>query len=338
MSMISIIVPVFNVEKYLRRCIESMLVQTNQDFELILVDDGSADCSGAICDEYAAKDSRVKVIHQKNYGQSVARNNALDWIYHKSNSEWIVFVDSDDYVHPRMLEILYGAVKNDKADIAVSDCCDVFDTSSDFPPIGTFDITYATGKNYLEFYFDEEKQFRCWTLWGKIFHRRLFQTTRLPVGRIHEDNATVYKLIYQSKMVADCPVELYYYYQNHTSTMHRPTPEHRWDWLLASQEMFHFFLDKDSAYLLERSAKMYMDSAYPRLKQIKSNKNDGRDDLAFLWKSRKDFLIILRKCYGGINKYAPFFNVAFPKSSWCYWTIRGIRSKILHMLRLGYHR
>ena len=105
--MISVLVPVYNTEKYLRRCLDSVLAQTFQDFELILVDDGSTDASGRICDEYAAKDERIVVFHQKNKGQAAARNVALDYVLASNYSEWITFIDSDDVVHPQILEMLY---------------------------------------------------------------------------------------------------------------------------------------------------------------------------------------------------------------------------------------
>ena len=105
---ISVIVPVYKVEKYLSRCIDSILAQTYTDFELILVDDGSPDNCGKICDGYAEKDNRV-VIHQGNGGISAARNAGIDWAFENSDSEWIAFIDSDDWVHPLYLECLYNA-------------------------------------------------------------------------------------------------------------------------------------------------------------------------------------------------------------------------------------
>ena len=105
--MISIIVPVYNTGKYLHRCIESILAQTYNDFELILIDDGSTDNSGKICDEYAKTDDRIVVLHQENKGQAVARNVGLDYVFEKDKSEWITFIDSDDWIHPKRVDYLY---------------------------------------------------------------------------------------------------------------------------------------------------------------------------------------------------------------------------------------
>ena len=127
--MISVIVPVYNTEKYLRRCIDSILAQTYSDFELILIDDGSTDNSGKICDDYAEKDNRIVVIHQDNKGQAIARNVGLDYVFEKDNSEWISFVDSDDCIHGRYLETLLAAGIKNCVKISV---CDYTDNSKLF--------------------------------------------------------------------------------------------------------------------------------------------------------------------------------------------------------------
>ena len=119
MPVISVIVPVYNVEKYLHRCVDSILAQTFTDFELILVDDGSPDNCGKICDEYAEKDSRIHVIHKVNGGLSDARNAGIDWAFANSNSEWVTFIDSDDWVDKYYLEYLYNSILTHKTKLAV---------------------------------------------------------------------------------------------------------------------------------------------------------------------------------------------------------------------------
>jgi glycosyltransferase involved in cell wall biosynthesis len=119
MSTISVVIPVYRADKYLRRCLDSLLAQTFTDFEAILVDDGSPDNSGEICEEYSNLDSRFVAFHQQNQGQSVARNFALDWIFENSNSSFITFVDSDDWVHPQYLEALYSAIRETDANASI---------------------------------------------------------------------------------------------------------------------------------------------------------------------------------------------------------------------------
>ena len=107
MGRISVIVPVYKVENYLHRCVDSILGQSFADFELILVDDGSPDNCGSICDAYAVKDSRIRVIHQENGGLSAARNAGIDWVFAHSDSQWLTFIDSDDWIHGSFLQILH---------------------------------------------------------------------------------------------------------------------------------------------------------------------------------------------------------------------------------------
>ena len=107
MPEISVIVPVYKVEQFIHRCVDSILLQSFYDFELILVDDGSPDQCGAICDAYAAADNRIHVIHQKNGGLSAARNTGIDYVMANSKSHWLTFVDSDDWLHPDFLKVLY---------------------------------------------------------------------------------------------------------------------------------------------------------------------------------------------------------------------------------------
>ena len=139
MPTISVIVPVYKVEPYLHRCVDSILNQTFEDFELILVDDGSPDNCPVICDEYAAKDSRVVVIHQENGGLSAARNAGIDWAFANSNSQWLSFVDSDDWIHPQTLEHLLRAVEENGTKISIcgyeeSDGSNVDFTSHEYNP------------------------------------------------------------------------------------------------------------------------------------------------------------------------------------------------------------
>ena len=139
MPEISVIVPVYKVEKYIHRCIDSILNQTFRDFELIMVDDGSPDNCGAICDEYAAKDNRVVVIHQENGGLSAARNAGIDWAFTNSNSEWLNFIDSDDWVHPEYLQKLYDAAKCNNVSVSV---CGFERTCGEEPEIIEANIVY----------------------------------------------------------------------------------------------------------------------------------------------------------------------------------------------------
>lgn len=210
MSTITVIVPVYKVEPYLRRCVDSILAQTFTDFELILVDDGSPDKSGAICDEYAAKDSRVHVIHQPNGGLSAARNAGLDWAFTNSDSQWISFVDSDDWVHPRYLEYLYRAAEETGCRISVCEYEQTDGQRNAAEPVQTFEPRVVDGLAF----FVSEKNVVATVAVVKLYDKTLFHDMRYPVGKIHEDEFVTWHLLAEAGNVAVMESKLYYYFVN----------------------------------------------------------------------------------------------------------------------------
>lgn len=183
--MISVIVPVYNVEPYVRKCLDSIINQTYRDLEILVVDDGSTDRSGEICDEYVKQDERVQVFHTENKGLSAARNLGLD----KATGEWIGFVDSDDWIEPDMYEKLLRRAEETGTDIVECGGCTDYMTKSIRRP--AFQGT-ANGAEALEALIRNE----IWTqVWNKIWSHHLFAGIRFPEGRSFEDVATTYKLI-----------------------------------------------------------------------------------------------------------------------------------------------
>lgn len=220
MEKISIIVPVYKVEPYLRQCIDSILSQTYPHFELILIDDGSPDSCGSICDEYASRDPRITVIHQENGGLSAARNAGLDWVFAHSESSWITFVDSDDALSPIMLEMLRKEAVRNQADIAQT-YGEFFSDPTELIRKGTYigAISCFPGKKLAESYYKGETMVTVMT-WGKLFRRELFQELRFPVGKIHEDQATTPILLFHAEKVVLIRSWLYYYRQREGSITH----------------------------------------------------------------------------------------------------------------------
>ena len=219
--LISVIVPVYKVEKYIHRCVDSVLNQTFTDFELILVDDGSPDNCGAICDEYALKDNRIHVIHKENGGLSDARNAGIDWAFENSNSEWLTFIDSDDWVHPKYLESLYYAVIESGCSISV---CGYQETTGEDPDVD---------ENQLRSIMVDTEQFFCEhntnavVAWGKLYKKELFIDIRYPFGKLHEDEFTTYKLLFQSRKIIVVNKALYFYFSNSNGiTGSLWTPQH----------------------------------------------------------------------------------------------------------------
>ena len=208
MPLISVIVPIYNVEKYLSRCVDSVLTQTFTDFELILVDDGSPDNCGTVCDEYEKKDSRVRVIHKKNGGLSDARNAGIDWVFEHSDSEWITFIDSDDWIHPRCLEALYGAVKETGLSLSV---CGFERTKGEAPAVDEANLKPEI-RNTEDYY--KSRYINAVVAWGKLYRKEDFRTLRYPKGKIHEDEFTTYKVLFLYKEIAVVDQPLYAYFRN----------------------------------------------------------------------------------------------------------------------------
>lgn len=216
MPVISVIVPIYNVECYLRPCIDSILAQTFQDFELILVDDGSPDNCGAICDEYAAGDGRVHVIHQKNGGLSAARNAGIDWAFAHSDSQWLAFVDSDDTISPDYLSGMYAAAAQHEADLCICDFQTILPDGSTEPCELSVPPRLATGTELLE----EKTIYSNWRFviaCNKLYRKALFSSLRFPAGYIHEDEAVIHRVLGQSERVVCIPDRLYSYYQRTNS-------------------------------------------------------------------------------------------------------------------------
>jgi len=213
MAEITIVVPVYNVEKFLKCCLDSILNQSFQDFQLILVNDGSTDNSGQICDEYQKKSEKVTVIHKKNGGLSSARNAGIE----SAKAPYIGFVDSDDYIEKDMFQVLYAAIKNHGADIA----------SVDYLPVSENDFTAKDLEDSTISYevFDEtevvsqllvnEKIHRC--AWNKLYKLELFENVRYPEGKVFEDTFTTYQLYRLAKKAVATNYKGYFYRQNDAS-------------------------------------------------------------------------------------------------------------------------
>lgn len=235
MPLISVIVPVYKVERYLQRCVDSILAQSFDDFELILVDDGSPDNCGKICDDYAKKDPRIHVIHQANGGLSAARNAGIDWSFTGSNSEWITFIDSDDWVHHKYLEFLHRAVKETKSRISVCRFTETDGLVYDQNAVFSADIM-----DWDRLLIDDNvlAVIGC----GKLYSKDLFSALRYPQGKIHEDEFLTYKLLAQAGIIACVPEQLYYYFNNSEGITGKGFSLKRLDALDAFEERIEFVL------------------------------------------------------------------------------------------------
>ncbi len=206
MNLISIIVPVYQVESYLDDCIKSLINQTYTNIEILLIDDGSTDKSGQICDEYAQKDKRIKVIHQKNKGLSGARNTGL----RQTNGEYIAFVDSDDVVAAEYIEVLYNILKEHDAQISIcsyikSENADssLFDTNNNSSNIICIEATKLLKKWHGKYKKVET------VVWNKLYHKSIL--VDFPEGKIHEDIYVSHLIAANAKRIVITDKKLYIY-------------------------------------------------------------------------------------------------------------------------------
>lgn len=241
-SLISVIVPIYKVEPYLHRCIESIISQTYKNLEIILVDDGSPDRCPEICDKYAQKDSRIKVFHKENGGLSDARNYGIK----NSTGDYIGFVDSDDFIHETFYEKLLDMIKEHNADISICNLLrfkDYKDVLVD--ELLNCDIVILTSTEALKALFTA-KDYGSVMAWNKLYKSSLFKDYDIcfPIHRIHEDNYTTYKLFYYSHKIVYTHDKLYYYLQRSTSIMGNSDLNKRMDGLEAAEETIRFIDSK----------------------------------------------------------------------------------------------
>lgn len=261
MPEISVIIPVYNTGIYLNKCVDSILGQTFPDFELFLVDDGSTDESPRICDAYAEKDSRVRVIHQKNQGQSVARNNAIG----QMRGQWVMFCDSDDWIHPRTLEILYEAAKAHDVKISIAG----YENTEGPDPVVTEDMLNVTVWTPKDFYMEHFINATIPVM--KLIHRDALGELRFPVGKYIDDEYIVYRILFSQEKLAVLPAPLYAYFVNPVSLTKRPWNPRLLDAWQAYEEQIAFFEEMGDQQLVSFRYRGFLENAvdaYDRCQEI----------------------------------------------------------------------
>ena len=247
MLMVSIIVPVYNVESYLERCITSILNQTYKSFELILVDDGSTDKSSFICDDYAKKDNRTVVVHKKNGGLSSARNAGLDI----ARGGYISFVDGDDYLDNSFIEKLLNSLILSNSDIAVCGYQKVKNNQY------VAHVTIEKEKMILKSNDFVELSLTKYPLGvlacNKIYKKELFDNLRYPLNKYHEDEYLFHKLIDKASKTIIIKDVLYFYEQRNTSIMHNRSYKHLKDSVEANVDRLCYYLNTNNNQLIRLS-------------------------------------------------------------------------------------
>ena len=324
MAKISVIVPVYKVEPYLRRCVDSILAQTFADFELILVDDGSPDNCGAICDEYAHKDSRVHVIHQENGGLSAARNAGIDWVFANSDSEWLNFVDSDDWVHPQMLEQLYRAVIEHDVNVSI---CGYRETNGEAIWVGNEKFSsrlWPVQQYYVE------HNINATIAVCKLYHKECFADIRYPVGKIHEDEYVTYRILFAYEQVAVIDIPMYAYYANLEGiTKSRWTPK-RLDGIAAFEEQISFLDEHNLRRARDYRIDQYMRCLCGQNKRILAEASPDERTAALRYVRRRLIkgLIKYHEMFPFEEKWWFMYESAFPKLMNTYWRLGAAKNKV----------
>jgi glycosyltransferase involved in cell wall biosynthesis len=256
---ISIIVPVYNLEPLLPKCVESILTQTFTDFELILVNDGSTDRSGELCDEFAKLDNRIVVIHKSNGGVASSRNAGLE----AAKGSYIGFVDNDDFVNEHMFETLYTNAIIHESEIVVCDFLKVNETQD----IDTkkrkinFKVEHFNNVESLnQIYTDNNLTFIC--PWNKLYKKSLFNEIKYELGNINDDETVAHQLLYESKKTTYIHTELYYYVQREGSQINSAFHIKRLCKVYALKDRVEFFKSKNEIELHEKALKHFMDKFF----------------------------------------------------------------------------
>ncbi|MCR2823822.1 glycosyltransferase family 2 protein [Lederbergia panacisoli] len=296
---ISVIVPVYNVEEYLPKCIESIINQTYTNLEIILVNDGSTDKCGEICNHYELVDKRIQVIHKKNGGLSDARNEGLN----AATGKYINFIDSDDYIHKEYYEALINLMVENNADITQCQFIKVYernetkynnDTNNDDINKDAIVLNNIEALNNLY----NNNYVPTVVAWNKLYKKELFADIRFPKGKIHEDEFTMYKLLFSSKKVAITPKGLYYYLQRGNSIMGENFNPKRLNILEAYSNQIEFY-SKKKLFDLKLKAVLKQESNLRNLmrKTLNSNLDNKRELFDYLINYyKRDFYYSIKGC------------------------------------------
>ena len=284
---ISVIVPVYNVEQYLERCVNSIINQTYENLEIILVDDGSTDRSGGMCDSFAEKDERIKVVHKENGGLSSARNSGIDI----ATGEYLAFVDSDDWIESCMYQVLMDLAENHHADIVECKFQSVIHEKEEIiqPDLEVVVLDKFEG---AKAFFDGTGQTSI-LAWNKIYNKQLFQNLRFPNGLLNEDQWLIPKLYMLSEKIVCVNQKYYYYYQSPNSIMRSPFSFRRLDALKAFEETRRLYERKHLYDLVQWCDVTYsflLIKYYNQSKTLKGKPDVCKKIKKYYNKRMKDFL------------------------------------------------
>jgi glycosyltransferase involved in cell wall biosynthesis len=278
MPLVSIIIPVYKVEKYLDECIRSVIGQTYQNLEIILVDDGSPDRCGEICDRYAEEDSRVKVIHKSNGGLSDARNAGIA----AANGTYLFFLDSDDYIRLDTIDCLVKEITQSSADIVCAAALSFIDGSVPSDVFSDGSAHCFTQDQAIVHYVQSD-----WSAWGKLYRWDVHKSVTFPVGKIHEDEAIMIDLLEKCIKICDIPEKLYYYRKREHSITSTVYTVRKMDWFYNWERNTEIIAERHPDAFEHCLAKAWMVTLYNIDNLIGSETN--LRELSMLWEFVKKY-------------------------------------------------
>lgn len=327
MPEISIIVPVYNVEKYIHRCINNILAQTFTDFELILVDDGSPDNSGIFCDNYACLDPRVKVIHQENAGVSTARNKGLN----QAVGEYVTFIDSDDWIPDNYLFELYHACVQNLSQVAICDYVLYSSNTSQILVSATeHETCIMTNREAIDFYGNlnlEKANALFRAPWAKLIKTEIAKKHLFPEDRKYaEDAACVYRWLWDSNRVIHTNKTKYYYYQNSDGACNQSMDLSVLGNFQSEKEWIDFFKKNQFDVLYKKTCKRYINDYSWAMSKLK---NASESEKRELLKTLRYGLRHYSKQAGITVLNNPhFYEIAYPTEMKVYWYWQAIKRKL----------
>ena len=330
MPTVSIIVPVYKAEEYVGRCVESILSQTFQDLEIILVDDGSPDRSGAICDMIARRNHQIHVIHQNNQGVSAARNTGIE----AATGEYIMFVDSDDVIHSQCVETLFYGIKETGAQIAIGDitrfrCNDMPNLVS---RVSETRYSLITNLDALQMLVDTTAVTSRFTSpCCKLYVKTLFDHICFPVCRRFEDEVVAYQLYYIAEKCVLCDSKLYFYFVNEDGFTQNLKLEDRFDEYDAQWERLEYFGERNLKELQGKAAMTFLRTAQWDLNACRRNEEPAPPVKKQRFEKQYQSALVIAKNLGCLRflKHYDYYVLAYPK----YTQLLRIKRLVLRFFR-----
>lgn len=313
-ELVSVIIPIYNVEKYLKKSVKSVIDQTYSNLEIILVDDGSKDSCYKLCEELKKEDKRIIVIHKENGGLSDARNRGID----VAKGKYLFFLDSDDYIEKNTIKILYDTLKTDGTDMVVFDFIKIFDTGEIIQENTTINAHDIIDANVLLKGIVQDKNWRYVPAWNKLYKREIWTSLRFPKGKLHEDEFVIHKILDKCERVSIIPNKLLYYVQRSGSIMNNISDKNRIHITLAFVERTNFYLEHG---MENEASKMFLNTIDRYIYKI--GLSDKVENSELKHEIKKLYKKINKKNIGLKSNIKVFLVIYFEKIFNLYYFLKG---------------